>query len=91
MIWIIDIDFFLELNYHKKVYLRSQIFCQTEQEKLLSELLSSRHHLARLCGYETFGHRATAESLASDPETVAKGRYIYSVRKIFAFFSTPPR
>ena len=35
-------------------------------------MLSSRHHLARLCGYETFGHRATAESLASDPETVAK-------------------
>jgi intermediate peptidase len=45
---------------------------EPEQEKLLSELLSSRHHLARLCGYDTFASRAMVESLASDPETVGK-------------------
>ncbi len=42
------------------------------QERLLMEMLSSRHHLAKLCGYQTFGHRAMVDSLASDPETVAK-------------------
>ena len=41
-----------------------------DQEALLSELLVHRHHLAQLCGYPTFGHRAMKESLAGDPETV---------------------
>jgi len=38
------------------------------QERLLSELLTQRHHLAQMCGYETYAHRATAESLAANPE-----------------------
>ncbi len=41
------------------------------QEELLSELLLSRARLAGLCGYNSFGHRALAESLAGDPESVA--------------------
>ena len=39
-----------------------------EQEQLLGEMLTARHHLAKLCGYETFGHRALANSLAQTPE-----------------------
>jgi len=39
-----------------------------EQEHLLGEMLTARHHLAKLCGYETFGHRALANSLAQTPE-----------------------
>ena len=41
-----------------------------EQERLLTELLLQRHHLAQLCGYKTFAHRATSESLAGSPENV---------------------
>ncbi len=40
------------------------------QEDLLSELLSHRAHLAHLCGYKTFAHRALAESLAGTPDSV---------------------
>ncbi len=40
------------------------------QEQLLTQLLSHRHHLAQLCGYETFAHRAMAQSLAGNPENV---------------------
>lgn len=29
-----------------------------EQEHLLKELLSQRHHLAQLCDYQTFAHRS---------------------------------
>ena len=39
-----------------------------EQEHLLGEMLTARHHLAKLCGYETFGHRALTNSLAQTPE-----------------------
>ena len=41
-----------------------------EQEQLLTEMLSQRHHLAELCGYRTFAHRVTNESLANNPENV---------------------
>ena len=40
------------------------------QEELLQDLLTSRHQLAQLCGYPTFAHRATVESLAETPEKV---------------------
>ena len=40
------------------------------QERLLSELLSSRARIAGLCGYRTFAHRALVESLAGTPENV---------------------
>ena len=39
-----------------------------EQEHLLREMLTSRHQLAKLCGYKTFGHRALTNSLAQTPE-----------------------
>ena len=39
-----------------------------EQEHLLKEMLTSRHQLAKLCGYKTFGHRALTNSLAQTPE-----------------------
>ena len=39
-----------------------------EQEHLLKEMLTSRHKLAKLCGYKTFGHRALTNSLAQTPE-----------------------
>lgn len=41
-----------------------------QQEELLSNMLSQRHDLAQLCGYETFAHRAMIESLAETPEKV---------------------
>jgi len=41
-----------------------------EQEQVLGGLLEARHHLARLCGYPTFGHRALANSLAQSPENI---------------------
>ncbi|TRY74904.1 hypothetical protein TCAL_00516 [Tigriopus californicus] len=41
------------------------------QEALLSDLLSQRHHLAVLCEYPTFAHRAMSESLGAHPENVA--------------------
>ena len=41
-----------------------------EQEDSLAELLATRHQLAQLCGYSTFGHRALANSLAQSPENI---------------------
>ncbi|KDR24371.1 mitochondrial intermediate peptidase [Zootermopsis nevadensis] len=40
------------------------------QEYLLSEMLSSRHELAQLCGFPTFSHRALKASTAETPEMV---------------------
>ncbi len=40
------------------------------QEELLHTMVSLRHDLAELCGYPTFGHRATVESLAGSPEQI---------------------
>ncbi|XP_023714977.1 mitochondrial intermediate peptidase isoform X2 [Cryptotermes secundus] len=40
------------------------------QEYLLSEMLSSRHELAQLCGFPTFSHRALKASTAETPDTV---------------------
>jgi intermediate peptidase len=40
------------------------------QEYLLSEMLSSRHELAQLCGFATFSHRALKSSTAETPEMV---------------------
>ena len=42
-----------------------------EQEKLLMEMLSQRHNLAQLCGYDTFAHKVTNESLANNPENIS--------------------
>jgi intermediate peptidase len=44
------------------------------QEALLSNILSDRSQLARLCGYPTFSHRALSYSLAETPERV--GRFL---------------
>ena len=41
------------------------------QESLLSGLLSARHQLATLCGYETFSERAVTHSLAQSPSNIA--------------------
>ena len=42
------------------------------QEELLSRLVSMRHNLAQICGYETFGHRAMTESLGATPDNVSE-------------------
>ena len=41
-----------------------------QQEMILSSLVETRHQLATLCGYETFGHRAVSSSLAQTPENI---------------------
>lgn len=41
-----------------------------QQEHLLLQMVNQRHELAQLCGYETFAHRATSESLGSSPENI---------------------
>lgn len=41
-----------------------------DQEKLLHELLSTRHELAVTCGFETYAHRALKASTMETPENV---------------------
>ena len=41
-----------------------------QQEMILSSLVETRHQLATLCGYQTFGHRAVSSSLAQSPENI---------------------
>ena len=41
------------------------------QDTLLSGLLSARHELATLCGYETFSERAVTHSLAQSPDNIS--------------------
>jgi len=48
-----------------------------QQENVLAALLEDRFKLARLCGYETFGHRAVANSLGQSPENI--GQFLSSL------------
>jgi len=41
------------------------------QETLLRSLLSARHELATLCGYETFSERVVTNSLAQSPDNIS--------------------
>ena len=41
------------------------------QEKCLATMLNLRQELGRLCGYETFAHRAMSESLGGSPSNVS--------------------
>ena len=45
---------------------------EEEQEQVLSSLLQDRHALSKLCGYQTFSHRALCHSLAETPENLAE-------------------
>ncbi|XP_033220144.1 mitochondrial intermediate peptidase isoform X2 [Belonocnema kinseyi] len=49
-----------------------KIFLQPErnQEKLLRELLNSRHALAQICGFPSYAHRAVKGSTVETPENV---------------------
>lgn len=42
-----------------------------EREDALKELLRKRNEVANICGFPTYGHRATVESLAQNPENVS--------------------
>jgi len=50
-----------------------------QQEAILSSLLDDRFAMAKLCGYETFGHRAVANSLGQSPENI--GQFLSSLAK----------
>merc|ERR1719228_2471552 len=53
-------------------------YCKDQQqENVLAALLEDRFKLARLCGYETFGHRAVANSLGQSPENI--GQFLSSL------------
>ena len=45
---------------------------EEEQESLLTNILADRSELARLCGYQTFAHRALSYSLAETPERLGQ-------------------
>lgn len=49
-----------------------KIFLHPEpnQEKLLTEMLSSRYELAKICGFTTYAHRALRGSVLDDPQQV---------------------
>ena len=51
-----------------KVYL----YPDPHQEYLLEQLLTSRHELAVICGFQTFAHRAVKSTVADSPEFVSK-------------------
>merc|ERR1712142_1157218 len=59
---------------YKIYYLRDQ-----QQEAVLGSLLEDRFKLAKLCGYETFGHRAVSNSLGQSPENI--GQFLRSLAK----------
>ncbi|KAJ8683922.1 hypothetical protein QAD02_019714 [Eretmocerus hayati] len=46
------------------------LYPDEKQEKLLQELLNSRHELAQICGFPTYAHRAIRGSTAEKPEVV---------------------
>jgi len=48
-----------------------------QQEEVLSSLLEDRFKMAKLCGYQTFGHRAVANSLGQSPENI--GQFLSSL------------
>ena len=41
-----------------------------DKERALQYMLTRRHELAQICGYETYAERAVVESLAQDPLTI---------------------
>eukprot|EP00092_Neocalanus_flemingeri_P039565 GFUD01043081.1.p1 GENE.GFUD01043081.1~~GFUD01043081.1.p1 ORF type:complete len:706 (-),score=245.82 GFUD01043081.1:139-2256(-) len=57
---------------YKIYYWRDQ-----QQEEVLTALLEDRFKLARLCGYQTAGHRAVANSLGQSPENI--GQFLTSL------------
>ncbi|XP_052895297.1 mitochondrial intermediate peptidase [Anopheles moucheti] len=46
------------------------LYPDTDQERLLSELLKCRHELATVCGFPTYAHRALKASTVETPEMV---------------------
>jgi len=50
---------------------------EEQQESVLSALLEDRFKLAKLCGFQTFGHRAVANSLGQSPENI--GQFLSSL------------
>lgn len=49
-----------------KIFLRPD----RHQERLLKDILNSRHNLAQICGYPTYAHRAVQGSTMEEPERV---------------------
>ncbi|OXU28113.1 hypothetical protein TSAR_015381 [Trichomalopsis sarcophagae] len=46
------------------------LYPEPNQEKLLQDLLNSRHDLAQICGFPTYAHRAVRGSTVEKPEVV---------------------
>ncbi|XP_043284795.1 mitochondrial intermediate peptidase isoform X2 [Venturia canescens] len=46
------------------------LYPDEKQEYLLKELLNSRHHLAQICGFPTYAHRAIKGSTVESPDVV---------------------
>lgn len=56
--------FVRELSY--RLYLHPD----SNQRKLLTDLLKNRHQLAELCGFETYAHRAVRNSIVENPNVI---------------------
>lgn len=59
----------LSLKVREAAY-RAYLYPDEHQSQLLDQLLTSRHHLAVLCGFSTYAHRALRESIAGSPDMV---------------------
>ncbi|XP_053685800.1 mitochondrial intermediate peptidase [Sabethes cyaneus] len=57
-------------NMAREAAYRLFLYPDQEQEKLLADLLMSRHELASVCGFQTYAHRALKASTVETPEMV---------------------